>query len=414
MTRRRYTYAPVPQGAHWIIESPDGGGIVLARKPRGPSILDPVPARLFATEAAALLYMAQKGMARASVPMTRWDAAAHRTAELDLLSIVSVTSHKASTEAAPVRQRTESSEAFGKRWRAYVKRCGIATFRTVYGHARVIKSRERLARFARDVQRCGGYRPGKPHAIGRERETWQAAQAATDRDTARFGRFSNDELCALLADRKASAMNIMRRRWQGMDCGPSVRLSLAWDIEVVQREMVRRGLLDATDHDKVNAEPLFSEVEEDAAAQPAAPPQARKPRAVKAVQATAPAPAPAPASRDAVEFVEAIETNDGQLYMAVFDDDLVILGLYPGFETRIRTPQDLRAALAAPASGDVGGWPPGCDNPQAAYDRITEHRWDYNVIGRWLRDEGLDLTELKLSRLLGRGPRASLGLRPAA
>ena len=72
------------------------------------------------------------------------------------------------------------------------------------------------------------------------------------------------------------------------------------------------------------------------------------------------------------------------------------------------------AALAAPAGGAIAGWPPACENPQAAYDRITEHRWDYNVIGRWSRDEGLDLTELKLSRLLGRGPRASLGLRPAA
>lgn len=413
MNRRTFTYAPKPQGKHWIIESPDGGGVVLARKPRGPAILDPVPARIFATEQAALVYMAQRGMARASAaPVTRWDGAAHRAAELDLLSAVSVATHKASTEPAPVRQRTEGSDEFTKRWRAYVKRCGVATFRTVFGQARVIKSRERLERFARDVQRCGGYRPGKPQAIGRDRESWQAFQPATYRDTAKLGRYSDDALSALLAERKAHALEHMRGRWRGADCSPSMRLSIAWDIEVVQREMVRRGLLDATDHDKVNAEPVFTEVDACDALAATGPATSGKPRAVKTPPP--PQPSPARATQDAVEFVEAIETNDGQLFMAVFDDDLVFLGLYAGFESRIRTPQDLRAALAAPAGGAIAGWPPGCENPQAAYDRITEHRWDYNVIGRWSRDEGLDLTELKLSRLLGRGPRASLGLRPAA
>jgi hypothetical protein len=469
--------------------------------------------------------------------MTRWDAAAHRTAELDLLSAVSVVMHNASTEAAPVRQRTEGEAAFGQRWEAYAKRCGFATFRTVFGHARVINARTRLERFARDVQRCGGYRPGKPHGPARDREAWPAFQAATARDAHRFGTYSDEALAVLCVERKAYALKIMRQRWDGEDCGPATRLSLARDIEGVQREMVRRGLLDATDHDKVNAEPVREDVPEceeatrapaptsvsardaaetailaalnaclDDAAQrypkvgrlmpavrfdvrgqrclaqavrkgkayslrfnlaflashpehvlrstiphevahlvadasghgfrhcahwraicvalggngkrlsrlepTAAPAPAPTPVPARPLRAVPPSPVPA-LRADAVEHVEAIETTDGRLVLAVFDEDIELLGLYEGFESRILAPQALRVALAAPAAGAIHGWPAACADAQATYDRLTEHRGDYNVIGRWSRDEGLDLIELKLSRLLGRGPRAILG-RPLA
>ena len=547
MTRRAFTFAPVPHGAHWIIESPDGGGTVLARKPRGPSVLDPVPPRLFATEAAALLYMQQKGMQR-TASMTRWDAAAHRAAELDLLSAVSVALQTATEEPMPARPAPD----YAARVEAYAKRAGMLQVRTPFGFLRVLKNRARLERFARDVRNGGGFRPSKPHAIGRDRETWQAFQPATAEDARRFGCYSNDELVAMCAERKAYALKIMRQRWQGADCGPSVRLDLAWDIEVVQREMVRRGLLDATDHDKVNAAPVQEDVPEceriapaapapasaeDAAQDailaalntcldeaackypqlgrlnpaarfdmrgralgmavakrnkdgthdyavrfnlrtygdrldyllqstvphevahlvahalgfgfhhnaqwreicvalggnghrlacltgtratltsapaslpaPAAPAPAPRARKLRVVPPPAPAaPAPAATGPETVEFVEAIETTDGRLVMAVFDDDIELLGLFEGFESRIRAPQTLREALAAPAAGACGDWPAACSDAQGTYDRLTEHRWDYNVIGRWSRSEGLDLTELKLSRLLGRGPRAILG-----
>lgn len=405
MTRRTFTYAPAPHGTHWIIESPDGGGTVLARKPRGPSMLDPVPPRLFATEAAALLFMDSKGMQRAA-RITRWDTVAHRDAELDLLSAVSVAMQNATAEAPPAQERRETSDGFAARMTAYVKRAGMLDVVTPHGRMRVLRSRSRLERFARDVQRCGGFRPGKPHAIGRDREDWQAFRPATEQEARRFGAYSSEALTALLAERKAYALKIMRQRWQGMDCSAPVRLNLAWDIEVVQRELVRRGLLDATDHDKVNAEPQRDNLAEPAHA--AAP----KPRPLRAGKHSAPV-APAAAPR-AVEAVEAIETIDGRLVIVLFDDEIELIGVHEGFEDRIRSPQDLREMLTAASTGHAAGWPPASEDAQATYDRLTEYRHDYNVIGRWSQDAGLDLTELSFSRLLGRGPRAILGPRLAA
>ena len=327
---------------------------------------------------------------------TKWDAAAHRQRELDLLSEVSHALQHASAAPPPVPRRTETQAAFGKRMTDYVKRCGTVEFRTVYGFARVINSRERLQRFARESQRCGGYRAGKPHPIGRDRESWKAFQPATFADARRLSLHSDDDLAALVASRKALAVSTMRERWQAAGCSPSVLLNMAWEIEVAQREMVRRGLLDATDHDKVNA-PALEEGADSAPVRVAAEQDCR-------------ASAPDAAQVDAVE---AIETADGRLIMAVFDEEFELLGLYVGFESTIRTPQDLREALQAPAAGAIEGWQPASGDAQAAYDRLTEHRHAYNVIGRWFREEGLDLRELGMSRLLGRSPRAMLATRLA-
>lgn len=71
MNRQRFTYAIVPHVGGYIIESPNGGGTVLARRPRGPSILDPVPPRMFKSPQAAADYMHRKGMARADRPECR-------------------------------------------------------------------------------------------------------------------------------------------------------------------------------------------------------------------------------------------------------------------------------------------------------------------------------------------------------
>ena len=109
-----------------------------------------------------------------------------------------------------------------------------------------------------------------------------------------------------------------------------------------------------------------------------------------------------------MEYVEAIESADGRLVLVAFDDDAELLGLHEGFEHRIRKPQDLRAALQALSAGDTLGWPPASATAQATYDRLTARQRDYSVIGRWSRDDGLDLRELRLSRLLGRDPRCML------
>lgn len=339
----------------------------------------------------------------------QWDTGAMRAAELDLLSNISIAMQTASTDPAPVKQRVETSSGFQVRFAKYAATCGMVEFKTPHGNVRLLNQRERLERFARDVHRCGGYRPSRPHGIGRERESWQALQPATERDTIRLGRLPDDELATLLATRKAHALDIMRKRWQGADCSAHVRLMLARDIELVQREMVRRGLLDATDHDKVNAEPVQETVDAPppvAVVPPAPAPAARAPRPARVTQAP-------PASRgafkpDDVEMVEVIETTNGKLTLVIFDEEFEILGYYPAFELRLRTFEDLRTALAAPAAGPLHDWPAASKDAQARYDRLTEHRANYNVIGRWSRLYGMDLQELSLSRLLGRAPRARL------
>lgn len=110
---------------------------------------------------------------------------------------------------------------------------------------------------------------------------------------------------------------------------------------------------------------------------------------------------------DDVEFVEVIEAGSA-LVVAVFDEEFALLGLFEGFQDRIRIGQDVRAVLAAPAAGATQDWPVPCATGQATYDRLTSRESAYSVIGRWTRQTGLDLSELRLSRLLGRGPRCIL------
>lgn len=127
-------------------------------------------------------------------------------------------------------------------------------------------------------------------------------------------------------------------------------------------------------------------------------------------RASAPAVAePADSMRaDDVEFVEAIETASGALVVAVFDEEFELLGLFEGFEHHVHIAQDVRALLVAPVEGDTADWPAPCATAQATYDRLTARESAYSVIGRWTRQTGLDLSELRLSRLLGRGPRCIL------
>lgn len=285
---RAYVFAIVPHAGRFMIESPNGGGTVLARKPRGPSVLDPVPPRLFATEAAAAKYMAEKGMqpaAPAACALASFDPAGLHSAQQALLSGVhGALDASPCADAPPAKQRTETASAFQARVDAYLKRCGHVEFTTPAGRYRVLNARDRLQRFARDVRLSDGFRAGSPPAIGRDREDWQALKPATDRDTIRLGALSDDALCALEAERKSHAMDIMRKRWRGEDCSASVRLHLARDIEEAQRELVRRGLLDATDHDKVNAAPVQEDMDE-APAVAAPGPQSPEVAILAAVQA---------------------------------------------------------------------------------------------------------------------------------
>lgn len=65
--RKEFTYAVKPTDGGFIIESDDGGGVVMAGRPTGFGILDTTSPRVFKTEADARAYMAKKGMAEANV-----------------------------------------------------------------------------------------------------------------------------------------------------------------------------------------------------------------------------------------------------------------------------------------------------------------------------------------------------------
>lgn len=386
--KRAYVFTIAPHAGGFIIESPNGGGTVLARKPRGPAVLDPVGPRVFATQSAASEYMQRKGMTPAAPALPGLDIPALRKAQTALLDDI-----QQAIARAP--DKPDEHRAF---------RMGPARYV-------VVNSRDRLASFADAIARSPGFRKSRPREIGRERERGRAMRA-TEPDRA-ITALSDGVLQTRLLNCKEQVMDRMRGALAGRySYSPEARVADGEQIDAMQRELVRRGLLDATDHDKVNAVPVHEDVKPlpTVAIAALATRARRHTPALRAVPKAKPAVAPAPALHaDAVEFVEAIETADGRIVMVAFDDDLVILGLFEGFEHRLHSAQDVRVALAAPAAGAMREWPASAAMPQRIYDRLTARPVDYCVIGRWSRDEGLDLRELRFSRLLGRGPRAILG-----
>lgn len=63
--KREFTYKVKPTEGGYLIESDDGGGVVMSGRPNGPGVMNTVPARTFKTEAAAREYMQKKGMTEA-------------------------------------------------------------------------------------------------------------------------------------------------------------------------------------------------------------------------------------------------------------------------------------------------------------------------------------------------------------
>lgn len=63
--KREFTYKVKPTEGGFLVESDDGGGVVMAGRPNGPGVMNTVPPRVFKTEAAAREYMQKKGMTEA-------------------------------------------------------------------------------------------------------------------------------------------------------------------------------------------------------------------------------------------------------------------------------------------------------------------------------------------------------------
>lgn len=255
-------------------------------------------------------------------------------------------------------------------------------FRTPGGSAKVARNRERLERFAAAVRSCPGYRPvGRQKMVPRDRECGRAMRATEPDDMIRS--LCDRSIQRRLADRKARVMDRMREALADLcTYPPELRVADAEEIDALQRELVRRGLLDATDHDKINAAPVYETLPE------AAPAPARR-RASKPVRKCKPAPL--------VEVVEAIECIDGSLSLVAFDEDFEIIGLYRNVQQHLDAFPRLPDALQQLSNGLVSGWPGKSRNPQRDYDSVTLHPDHYRVIGRWTSDRGVCLDELHLS-----------------
>lgn len=63
--KSEFTYAVKPTEGGFLIESDNGGGVVMSGRPNGPGAMNTVPPRVFKTEAAAREYMQKKGMTEA-------------------------------------------------------------------------------------------------------------------------------------------------------------------------------------------------------------------------------------------------------------------------------------------------------------------------------------------------------------
>lgn len=122
--------------------------------------------------------------------------------------------------------------------------------------------REDLERFAAKVKRSHGFAPARARAIGRDGGTSFHVPAAAKMAAAesQYGHRGDDSLIMMEITRKAAIVARLRAgavgSVDGYDYNARQRATDAQEIELIQREMVRRGLLDATDHDKVNADPV--------------------------------------------------------------------------------------------------------------------------------------------------------------
>ncbi|WP_396190346.1 hypothetical protein, partial [Flavobacterium sp.] len=71
---REFAYKVKPTDGGFIVESDNGGGVVMSGRPNGPGLMNTVPPRVFKTEKAARDYMQKKGMADAEGQNDELDA----------------------------------------------------------------------------------------------------------------------------------------------------------------------------------------------------------------------------------------------------------------------------------------------------------------------------------------------------
>lgn len=182
-----------------------------------------------------------------------------RAEQLDMLAQIDAATATASHAAMPKRARGMTGESLKNARAAHVAAAGFVTLRTPRGSFRVRNTRERLAEVARKMRAPGAFGPGRKLPIGRESEGTHTPARMMAR-LPRAAQMTGDAIAAEIAQMKCEAQDLMRRMWATSYTVPGHRKSelvfYAERIDALQRELVARGLLDATDLDKVTAEPL--------------------------------------------------------------------------------------------------------------------------------------------------------------
>lgn len=183
-----------------------------------------------------------------------------RAKQSAILAAIQRAMPNASAEPRPVRGQKEMADVFEHRIGAWADRCGEVTLADSGSRYTVTNSRESLAEFAAEITKSTGFRLTPKRAIPRESDR-RASLKPADESAAktRYGSTSTADLRECIAAIKADFVKTARQCWQGGQCNDA--LAAGERIEYMQRELVRRGELSATDLDRLNAEPTHEEID---------------------------------------------------------------------------------------------------------------------------------------------------------
>ena len=89
--KREFTYAVKPTEGGFLIESDNGGGVVMSGRPNAPGVMNTVPPRVFKTEADARKYMQKKGMTEAQTAAAMETEPAQQSVPIQLKATDTIT-----------------------------------------------------------------------------------------------------------------------------------------------------------------------------------------------------------------------------------------------------------------------------------------------------------------------------------
>lgn len=85
---------------------------------------------------------------------------------------------------------------------------------------------------------------------------------------------------------------------------------------------------------------------------------------------------------DAITRIEALESNSGQLFLAIFSGD-TCTHFFGEFQYGGTKAPSLQEEIAGALADGVEGWDGNDDDPQACYDGLTSHQYGWKLIAEW-------------------------------